>query len=252
LRSSSLSLPGVVDAERRPGIDLEALDRNLLAAFPALAVRAVRDARERAVDLREHLARVLAERVVDLPVERRGRRLTEVVVVERPRALFHLVVERAGMAVAEVRDRSLHALAFLQQLDAEMLGVDGHRRESFLGGSSVAEADVSRRSANAGAIPSSSTILSLPVCPETSVTAARGTSSVSARRRTTAAFARPFSGGCVTRTFHASPCRPTIAGRPAPGLTRRRSRVIHPVYSRQPVRQPRPRARRATCSAGRP
>jgi hypothetical protein len=66
------------------------------------------------------------KRVVDFAVERCRRCLAEMVVVEGSGDLFHLVVERAGMAVAEVRQRSLNALAFLQQLDAEVLGVDCH------------------------------------------------------------------------------------------------------------------------------
>ena len=36
---------------------------------------------------------------------------------------------------------------------------------------------------------------------------------------------RSTSGGAVTRTFHVSPWRPTIPDLPAPGVTRRRSRV---------------------------
>src|SRR5204862_79672 len=48
----------------------------------------------------------------------------------------------------------------------------------------------------------------------------------SARRRRTASLARPRSGASATRTFHTSPCLPTTAARLAPGLTRRRSRVV--------------------------
>src|SRR5439155_181178 len=61
---------------------------------------------------------------------------------------------------------------------------------------------------------------------ETSETLARGTSSVAASSRSTASFARPSSGGSATRIFHASPYRPTIPGRRAPGDTRSLSRVV--------------------------
>src|SRR5438552_848471 len=64
------------------------------------------------------------------------------------------------------------------------------------------------------------------------VTALLGTASVSATSRSTASFARPPSGGAVTRTFQPSPYGPTIPARPAPGLTRSRSRV-HPCGMRQ-------------------
>src|SRR5665213_2068523 len=58
-----------------------------------------------------------------------------------------------------------------------------------------------------------------------SASVSRGTLNASASSRRTASFARPCSGAAVTRTFHASPCRPTICARPAPGLTRSRTRV---------------------------
>ena len=43
-----------------------------------------------------------------------------------------------------------------------------------------------------------------------------------ARRRTTASFAFPPSGGAATRTFQPSPCRPTTRAWDAPGNTRNR------------------------------
>ena len=142
--------------------------RDLAAAVRARPVRAVLDPLQRGVDLGEHLCRVLLERVVDLAIERRRRRLGELVVV-RAGDLLHLVVEAAGMLLAEVRDRVVHALALLEQDGAEVLGVDGHERLSF------AAAAVRRRSTSAGPIPVSSTIFSRPPCPETSVRASRGT-----------------------------------------------------------------------------
>jgi len=96
---------------------------------------------------------------------------------------------------------------------------------------SVVDAELRRRSISAGPTPVSSTILSRPLWPETIATASRGTASAAASSRTTASFARPCSGASVTRTFHASPWRPTIADRPAPGLTRSRRRVVDTVMS---------------------
>src|SRR5438045_3347158 len=133
------------------------------------------------------------------------------------------VVEVAGRLGVEVVDRHLHPLALLEQQRAEPPCVDAHRLVSFLLRSAVAEA--SRRSISAGPTPSSSTILSRPVCPETSVTDVRGIESATASRRSTASFARPSSGGAVTRTFHASPWRPMMPDLPAPGETRNRNRV---------------------------
>ena len=121
--------------------------------------------------------------------------------------LLDLVVERAGVLVAERRERVLDPLPLLEQRVAELLGVDARHRLSFLPRSSP-EAEARRRSISAGPIPVSSTIFSRPPCPETSVRAVRGSASVSARRRRTASLARPRSGASVTRTFQASPCRP--------------------------------------------
>src|SRR4029079_18413634 len=80
---SPLCLAGVVDAERRLRVRLETLDADRLAAGGAGAVRPVVDALQRRVDLGEDLLGVLPERVVDLPVQRRRRRLAEVAVGDR-------------------------------------------------------------------------------------------------------------------------------------------------------------------------
>src|SRR3954470_4619338 len=71
--SRALRLARVVDAERRPGIGLEALGRDLAAAGGARAVGPGLDPLQRRVDLRQHVLGVLAERVVDLAAERRRR-----------------------------------------------------------------------------------------------------------------------------------------------------------------------------------
>ena len=54
----------------------------------------------------------------------------------------------------------------------------------------------------------------------------RESPSESASSATTEAFARPRSGAAVTRTFQASPWRPTTPRRFAPGETRIRTRVV--------------------------
>ena len=61
--------------------------------------------------------------------------------------------------------------------------------------------------------------------PDLRVRLLPGRSRRSASSRRTASFALPPSGAAVTRTFHPSPCRPTIAFERAPGETRRRKRV---------------------------
>src|SRR5947199_70334 len=121
------------------------------------------------------------------------------------------------MVVAKVGDGSLHALALLEKGRTKVLGVDAHVRRSFLP-RSTADADARRRSTSAGPSPVSRTILSRPEWPETSSSVSRGIASASASSRRTASFARPCSGAAVTLTFHASPWRPTLCARPAPGL----------------------------------
>ena len=86
-------------------------------------------------------------------------------------------------------------------------------------------AEDSRLSVSARSMPASSTILSRPPWPETSVIARSGSASARASRRTAASFAAPRSGGAVTRSFHASPYRPAMPSLRAPGTTRNRSRV---------------------------
>src|SRR5262249_32822620 len=66
---------------------------------------------------------------------------------------------------------------------------------------------------------STSTTFARPVAPATTRTEPRGTSSVAASKSTSAAFARPRSGGAATRAFQPSPCLPTSSVRAAPGET---------------------------------
>src|SRR5581483_9193564 len=62
--------------------------------------------------------------------------------------------------------------------------------------------------------------------PATSVSPAAGRRSRSASSFSTASLARPRSGGAATRTFQASPRRPTSSVLRAPGETRTRIRVV--------------------------
>ena len=183
---------------------------------------------QRGVDLRRAPAlRVLPERVVDLAAERRAWRSRRDGCRSSPVTSSDLVVERcrdarrgASRCACSTRLRSSSSSV------AEVLGVDASsapllsaRRSSP---AAESEAPVDQRRPDAGELDD---LLPAP-WPETSVRAVRGSASVSARRRRTASFARPRSGASVTRTFQASPCRPTIAARLRPGLTRKRSRVV--------------------------
>ena len=106
----------------------------------------------------EHLLGVLAERVVDLAVERRRRGVAEMIVACSG-DLLRLVIDRARVLFAQVVDRVLHALALLQQLvrnrSVSMLMLVG----PFC---SIVRGDARRRSMSAGPTPVSSTILSRP------------------------------------------------------------------------------------------
>src|SRR5215475_970404 len=139
------------------------------------------------------------------------------------------------MLGAERRECVLDPPPLVEKRVAEVLGVDARHRLSFRPRPEPAT-EARRRSISAGPIPVSSTIFSRPPWPETRVTAVRGSASVSASRRSTASLARPRSGASVTRIFHASPCLPTSAVRPAPGLTRSRSRVVSAVTDEVYVR----------------
>src|SRR5581483_11387605 len=176
-RSPPLRFPFAVDAQRRPWIRLEPLLRNLPVASRARAVGAVVEPLQRRIDRGEHSRRVLLERVVDLAIERDRRRLREVVVLRR-RDLLDLVVQPAGMVLAQVRDRAFDPLALVEQKRAKTIGVDAHERLSFLPRYDD-DADASRRSIKAGPTPVSSMILSRAPCPETISTALSGSARVS-------------------------------------------------------------------------
>src|SRR2546421_2406020 len=221
VRSTTLPVALAADAERCPRQRFETLLRDLAAAVRARAVRSVFDSLQRRVDLAEEMLRVLLERVVELAVVGLRRGVGEMVVVG---GLFAGVFgQRAAVLLVEVLEGCLDSPALFEQSLAETIGVDCiHETRS------LPTAEVNRRSTRFPSIPASSTILSRELCPETSFTASRGTERVSASRRTTASFARPASGGAATRTFQASPYRPTTAARSAPGDTRSRRRVGAP------------------------
>ena len=102
-------------------------------------------------------------------------------------------LEEVGRA-GEARTLVLEALPVSARVDARHV-------DSFP--SPLAAA--SRRSISAPSMPVSATVLSREACPETIATSRSGTASVAARRRITAAFALPSSGGAETRTFHTVP-----------------------------------------------
>src|SRR6266516_7708363 len=161
-RSTPLAAALAIDAERRPRPRFETFRRNLPPAVRAVAVRPVVDSQQRRIDLRQHVLRVFLERVVELAVVRDGGGVSEVVVVHR--VLPGLVGDRTRVLLVEVVERRLDALPLLRQRFAEPVGVDRAHPCSF------PAADASRRSVSVGSIPASSTILSLPPWPETSLT----------------------------------------------------------------------------------
>src|SRR5439155_19093228 len=121
---------------------------------------------------------------------------------------------RAGVLVVNVLDRLEDGAALVLEPVAEELDVERAHAVSS-----------SRRSASAASRPSSSTTLSRPTWPATTVRRVFGTPSRSESSRRTASFARPRSGAAVTLTCQASPRRPTISLRDAPGETRSLRRV---------------------------
>src|SRR5204863_4551705 len=96
-------------------------------------------------------------------------------VVGRAGDLLRLLVDRAGVVLVQALERLFDPPALLAQHRPVAVRVDrAHARLSFLPRSDpVAEA--SRRSISAGPTPSSTTILSLAVWPETSDSERRGT-----------------------------------------------------------------------------
>src|SRR5204862_701161 len=136
------ALASAVNALRRVRDRLEPLLRDRLAAGLADPERALGDSLERALDCLQHLLGVLLERVVDLAIEGRGRRLAEVV-VRVADDLLGLVLERAGRLLVEVADRVEDTLALLLEDVSEAHGVDRAH----------ADAPSSRRSASARSTP---------------------------------------------------------------------------------------------------
>ena len=78
----------------------------------------------------EDVLRVLLERVVDLAVDRHGRRLGDVVV---GRLVVRLVLDRARVLLVEILDRVEHALPLLLEELTELVDVDSHARSLVRG-----------------------------------------------------------------------------------------------------------------------
>ena len=192
----------------RPRDRAEPVLADRLAAHLAGAIRAVVDPAERGVDLRQRLLSALGEPLVELAVERRRRRVAEVVVGAAAPDLAELVLDGARVLVVEELDRLREARALLVEERPELAGVDGGQA----GSSPVALACTSRRSVSSGPMPASVTVLSREACPETISTSRSARPSVSASSSTTAAFARPSSGAAATRTFQARTVPPDHAG----------------------------------------
>src|SRR5918994_709842 len=205
-----------IDAESRPRHRLESFSGDGCAAVDAFSVGAVLDPLQGGVDRAEQPLVVLFERVADLALDRLRGRVRQVLVSAARNELPALILQRAGVLLVEVREGSRYRLPLLDEQVAEVLDVDRAHRESL-------------RAASDAAIPLTSTTLSREPCPATSLTSSGGIRSVSASRATAASFARPHSGGAATRTFQASPCRPTTPGLFDPGTTRSRNRVAPPA-----------------------
>ena len=120
----------------------------------------------------EHLLGVLAERVVDLAAERCRRGVADVIV-----ALAGISSTSSSSEPGWLSRRFAIAPPRARALRAALRGTIRCRcscRGPFVP-RSCADADASRRSTSAGPSPVSSTILSRPLWPETSVSALRGT-----------------------------------------------------------------------------
>src|ERR1051325_10134522 len=114
----------MLGAQRRPGEVLEALRLDWLPACHTGAVRALVDALQCCVDLAEHVRGVLLERVVDLAVDRVGRKVGEMVVAGTLCEVAGDVLSRAGILLLKVRDRGEDLAALVLKAGAEVLGVD--------------------------------------------------------------------------------------------------------------------------------
>src|SRR5918996_833787 len=207
--SCASQLARVVDAELRVGDGLEPLLADRPPAHGADAVRPVLDALQG--------GGVLLEAAVELPHEGLGGVVGEVV-ARAGREVAGLVGERALV----VHGLACHGetLSLVLELGPETVEVERHATPAGA---------LSRAASSASLRPSTTIVLSRELSPATISIRLRGISSVAASSSRSAWLALPLSGGAPTRTFHASPSRPTIRERAAPGLTRRRRRVLGPL-----------------------
>src|SRR5919108_701715 len=203
-----LFFPFAIDTQSRPGHRIESFRGDLGAAVDTDAVGAGVDSREGLVDGGEQALVGLFERVVDLAVDGLRRRVGHMLVGTSGDELPGLVLERSRVLLVEILERVDDSPPFLEQESTERLDIQAAHRES-------------RRSASSAVRPETSTVLSRVPCPATRRRSAESTASVSARRASVASFALPRSGGAVTRSFHASPWRPTTPDRGEPGITRK-------------------------------
>ena len=87
----------------------------------------------------------------------------------------------------------------------------------------------SRFPASSAVMPHTATLLILPVSPERIVTALLGTSSISARKQTSALFALPSTGGARRRILTVPSISPLISSFEALGTTFTRISIPSPV-----------------------
>ena len=169
---------------------------------------------ERLVDLGDHVVGVLAERLIELEVDEVGGVVGEVLVAGGGVDLPHALV-----VGGEVAGCAHDVLAEAEQLRPALGEIDRHDVPFW--------ADARRCSASSRVSPTISTTLSRETAPLDDAHVRPAESRATSRAgSTTDAFARPRSGGAATRSFQASPWRPTTAERPAPGETRRFRRMV--------------------------
>src|SRR5712691_10005198 len=124
------------------------------------------------------------------------------------------------------RDKPQYHAPGAQQLVAR--GADERRHDQVDEGLEQPHAELSSsaRRMRPESTPRTATVLRRPLAPDAIVTAALGTPSSVATKRSSAAFAAPSAGGAAIRIFTASPCTPTTAVARARGTTWSATRPI--------------------------
>ena len=246
-RCSTVAQPSaalVVDAEARPWDRGQALLADRLAAELAGAVGAVVDALQRGVDLVERLLRALLEALVELAVVRDGRHVGEVVVVAAAADLAELVLDAARVLLVQEGDRAVQPGALGL---AAASGTRPCRCASLW-------SPFPRRSPPRAAARSRPGRCrpARPSCPATcarrrSRRPARGSASVSASSRTTAAFALPSSGAWVDAHL---PGSAVPADDPGRGSAGRDPQLQARAHSESVARTPARPTPRRSCGPG--